>query len=110
VRVLAGFKGAIGCWTTSCPSASSSEDKKARASVTKCVSAPLGVLGSEAGENFFLLSNLPGKQKTDRPKKEKVSRCVMQRKFLVPLVGAMQSWHPTPHVVSPREKAIERCA
>jgi hypothetical protein len=30
------------------------------------LSAPLGVPRLEAGENFFLLPNLLGKQKTDR--------------------------------------------
>jgi hypothetical protein len=43
-----------------------SEDKKARASLTGCFQHRLVFLESEAGENFFLLPNLPEKQKTDR--------------------------------------------
>ena len=41
---------------------------------------------------------------------EKVSHCVMQRKFPARMVETMQSWCPTPHAVLRREKVIERCA
>ena len=62
-----------------------------------------------ARTSFSYLICLENKKQT-APQKKKVSRCVMQRKFSVPAVAAMQSSRPTPHVVSPREKAIERFA
>jgi hypothetical protein len=73
-------------------------------------SALLGVPGLEAGENCFLLPNLPGNQKTDRVIEKKVSHHVMQRIFPARLVGTGQSWCPTVHVVLCLAKAIARSA